>query len=108
MKTCGSGTCGSSTCGSSTPAAIASPKSRHCGSSTPAATVVRVTIPLQPLDGLFAAGVLLPQVQPAQVFLPQRSLPQLFVSQALFLHDLRSEEHTSELQSRPHLVCRLL
>src|SRR5690554_1432015 len=26
----------------------------------------------------------------------------------LFLHDLRSEEHTSELQSRPHLVCRLL
>src|SRR5690554_7012195 len=24
------------------------------------------------------------------------------------LLDLRSEEHTSELQSRPHLVCRLL
>src|SRR5690554_7552702 len=23
-------------------------------------------------------------------------------------NDLRSEEHTSELQSRPHLVCRLL
>src|SRR5690554_7752856 len=23
-------------------------------------------------------------------------------------HNLRSEEHTSELQSRPHLVCRLL
>src|SRR5436305_10655520 len=23
-------------------------------------------------------------------------------------HDGRSEEHTSELQSRPHLVCRLL
>src|SRR3989442_8896181 len=23
-------------------------------------------------------------------------------------HTLRSEEHTSELQSRPHLVCRLL
>src|SRR3989442_4537746 len=23
-------------------------------------------------------------------------------------HALRSEEHTSELQSRPHLVCRLL
>src|SRR3989442_4110446 len=23
-------------------------------------------------------------------------------------HDPRSEEHTSELQSRPHLVCRLL
>src|SRR5690554_7068579 len=26
----------------------------------------------------------------------------------LFLDKLRSEEHTSELQSRPHLVCRLL
>src|SRR5690625_6937319 len=24
------------------------------------------------------------------------------------IHDLRSEEHTSELQSRGHLVCRLL
>src|SRR5690554_7578221 len=24
------------------------------------------------------------------------------------LHGMRSEEHTSELQSRPHLVCRLL
>src|SRR5690554_7770995 len=24
------------------------------------------------------------------------------------IFDLRSEEHTSELQSRPHLVCRLL
>src|SRR5690554_7186722 len=26
----------------------------------------------------------------------------------LLLHQFRSEEHTSELQSRPHLVCRLL
>src|SRR3989442_9718787 len=26
----------------------------------------------------------------------------------LFSHSQRSEEHTSELQSRPHLVCRLL
>src|SRR5690554_4438642 len=25
-----------------------------------------------------------------------------------FFHKIRSEEHTSELQSRPHLVCRLL
>src|SRR5690554_7189771 len=24
------------------------------------------------------------------------------------IHNTRSEEHTSELQSRPHLVCRLL
>src|SRR5690554_7478133 len=27
---------------------------------------------------------------------------------AVYLHGDRSEEHTSELQSRPHLVCRLL
>src|SRR5690554_7107035 len=26
----------------------------------------------------------------------------------MWIHGLRSEEHTSELQSRPHLVCRLL
>src|SRR3989442_7381508 len=26
----------------------------------------------------------------------------------VLLHEQRSEEHTSELQSRPHLVCRLL
>src|SRR5690554_7649992 len=25
-----------------------------------------------------------------------------------FVNNIRSEEHTSELQSRPHLVCRLL
>src|SRR5690554_7121159 len=30
------------------------------------------------------------------------------VSHYLFLIQQRSEEHTSELQSRPHLVCRLL
>src|SRR5690554_7587851 len=28
--------------------------------------------------------------------------------EAFFVHYTRSEEHTSELQSRPHLVCRLL
>src|SRR5690554_7450048 len=26
----------------------------------------------------------------------------------IWLREIRSEEHTSELQSRPHLVCRLL
>src|SRR5690554_7656005 len=29
-------------------------------------------------------------------------------NQALLAGGIRSEEHTSELQSRPHLVCRLL
>src|SRR5690554_7130411 len=33
----------------------------------------------------------------------------LFIATCVFaLGYLRSEEHTSELQSRPHLVCRLL
>src|SRR5690554_7155762 len=40
-------------------------------------------------------------------------LVKIFMISLLFktsakLHYLRSEEHTSELQSRPHLVCRLL
>src|SRR3989442_9032460 len=32
----------------------------------------------------------------------------LFSPQYVGGHQARSEEHTSELQSRPHLVCRLL
>src|SRR3989442_6357033 len=44
-------------------------------------------------------------------FLGQHQRPQARLQ--LFAHQpldgaLRSEEHTSELQSRPHLVCRLL
>src|SRR5690554_7033249 len=31
-----------------------------------------------------------------------------FANSPLDTNDLRSEEHMSELQSRPHLVCRLL
>src|SRR5690554_2845605 len=31
-----------------------------------------------------------------------------FLSSNALIKSLRSEEHTSELQSRPHLVCRLL
>src|SRR5690554_7154192 len=31
-----------------------------------------------------------------------------YSSVSIFAHWNRSEEHTSELQSRPHLVCRLL
>src|SRR5690554_7437150 len=32
----------------------------------------------------------------------------LMRSAGCIINDYRSEEHTSELQSRPHLVCRLL
>src|SRR5579884_621236 len=34
--------------------------------------------------------------------------PELFLTYTLGFSSLRSEEHTSELQSRGHLVCRLL
>src|SRR5690554_6956311 len=34
--------------------------------------------------------------------------PRFFGSTTIFVVFTRSEEHTSELQSRPHLVCRLL
>src|SRR2546422_2701993 len=37
-----------------------------------------------------------------------RVLPDFLVRQALLKPHVRSEEHTSELQSRLHLVCRLL
>src|SRR3989442_3076005 len=39
---------------------------------------------------------------------PWHSLPQGHMRRAQQLGRERSEEHTSELQSRPHLVCRLL
>src|SRR5436305_11167092 len=49
------------------------------------------------------------------LFHPQRqarargfALTDLMVVAAALVFLLRSEEHTSELQSRPHLVCRLL
>src|SRR3989442_2909379 len=39
----------------------------------------------------------------------QQAAPEIGqATQLLQLRGLRSEEHTSELQSRPHLVCRLL
>src|SRR3989442_3859296 len=36
------------------------------------------------------------------------AVPATAVGTALYVGATRSEEHTSELQSRPHLVCRLL
>src|SRR3712207_8364677 len=45
----------------------------------------------------------------AQVLVQRLLNAHAFVSFAWFrLHSLRSEEHTSELQSRQYLVCRLL
>src|SRR3712207_7712359 len=55
------------------------------------------------LDGMVSQGWLTEQERAAQVYpavLPPRQGPRT--------NDLRSEEHTSELQSRQYLVCRLL
>src|SRR5690554_7054793 len=40
--------------------------------------------------------------------LPDLSVNNLYCLIVLWTISIRSEEHTSELQSRPHLVCRLL
>src|SRR6266498_4668461 len=60
--------------------------------------------------GAFAVVTLVSQRQPANLLsdydgLGRRSAG-LGIAMTLFLLSLRSEEHTSELQSRPHLVCR--
>src|SRR5690554_7181889 len=38
----------------------------------------------------------------------KNTLDHAFIRSLLDVAGIRSEEHTSELQSRPHLVCRLL
>src|SRR2546429_6323352 len=60
-------------------------------------------------------GMTLPAIRVSQMRLPEISLPPLTRNQAecgpaslSLLRSPRSEEHTSELQSRLHLVCRLL
>src|SRR5690554_5744919 len=47
-------------------------------------------------------------IQKHHVIWPQFSLNQILQQCNMLLWQARSEEHTSELQSRPHLVCRLL
>src|SRR3989442_4585132 len=58
---------------------------------------------LFPYTTLFRSPDGLRRIQPVQ--LPADGVPVIALHQPV-LH--RSEEHTSELQSRPHLVCRLL
>src|SRR3989442_3160398 len=55
---------------------------------------------LFPYTTLFRSGGIQPELLESA---ERRSLEQIDGAA-----DLRSEEHTSELQSRPHLVCRLL
>src|SRR5436305_8971744 len=52
-----------------------------------------------------AAGMLL---LPGGLFSGTASAQSLVLPEAVEATRSRSEEHTSELQSRPHLVCRLL
>src|SRR3989442_4085189 len=59
---------------------------------------------LFPYTTLFRSNSSIPR-PPAPVTEPRRTTP---CSPARAWYDVRSEEHTSELQSRPHLVCRLL
>src|SRR3989442_9927135 len=49
-------------------------------------------------------GSMLGQVVPAR----RKGMLLSLIPLALLVISARSEEHTSELQSRPHLVCRLL
>src|SRR3989442_8817046 len=46
------------------------------------------------------------QLDRAEQFFAKHGDKAVFIT--MFGEELRSEEHTSELQSRPHLVCRLL
>src|SRR5690606_40211875 len=59
------------------------------------------TLPPGTLTDLIAEGII-PGLGGIVIFIPQIAF--LF----LFIAILRSEEHTSELQSRENLVCRLL
>src|SRR5436305_11770062 len=60
---------------------------------------------LFPYTTLFRSGV---KQTPGVVAVMARFQSQVDVFRAVVPLGARSEEHTSELQSRPHLVCRLL
>src|SRR3712207_7166287 len=55
-----------------------------------------------------SAATLLPLALPLLVPIAVLSIPFIDLVMAVVRRSLRSEEHTSELQSRQYLVCRLL
>src|SRR5207253_10193801 len=76
-------------------------------------------LPIYPVHPVLQAVVLASDVKlPERVLRHLRSLQDHLVQQrvvaardrvdGVLIHRVRSEEHTSELQSRGHLVCRLL
>src|SRR5690554_7433329 len=88
--------------------------------NTPTANIMVKRLHL-PLSGVFAVkvqdehngkqytGVASLGIKPTISDTPEPSLEvHLFDVNSNLYHRHRSEEHTSELQSRPHLVCRLL
>src|SRR3989442_9020993 len=62
---------------------------------------------LQPVAGRPQLGLLLPDLL-EHVVEGHHERSDLVAAPARRADGVRSEEHTSELQSRPHLVCRLL
>src|SRR3712207_7642946 len=63
--------------------------------------------PPQQLHGLLGVGLLLPAPDAGHQR-PQEALAALVLGAQQHVLQHRSEEHTSELQSRQYLVCRLL
>src|SRR5690554_2345956 len=68
--------------------------------------VVMAALGVASLIGTSVAGVLIDRFDPRRVVMVGEAVF-IPVALAMVVAD-RSEEHTSELQSRPHLVCRLL
>src|SRR3989442_6325878 len=83
---------------------------------SPTCVVVEIGSTSPPVGmNLFVLNTLLPQVPTRTIFrgvLPFMAADcvrlAILVAFPVISTYLRSEEHTSELQSRPHLVCRLL
>src|SRR3712207_6905801 len=76
----------------------------------PYTTLFRSAIPLSWLSGQLGAGLALKRL--GLLLTPEESRPPAIATRANELQirnaAFRSEEHTSELQSRQYLVCRLL
>src|SRR5690625_6276297 len=72
-----------------------------CGKSTS----LRMLAGLEEID---AGSVYIGDRDVTDVQPKDRDIAMVFQNYALYPHMTRSEEHTSELQSRGHLVCRLL
>src|SRR5436305_10379196 len=95
---------------------------RECNDNQPIYRQLRDRVVHMILDGVIKEGDPLPSVRnvaseylvnPLTVLKAYQQLvdEQLVEKRrglGMFINELRSEEHTSELQSRPHLVCRLL